>query len=183
MLKLHIPAVDKFDDETQTFIVAPEMTLELEHSLVSLSKWEASWEKPFLGPDEKTAEEILGYIHCMCLTPDVPPEVYQNLPQDCINQVNNYINAKMTATLITHKGPENRRGRTREFITAEVIYYWMISLQIPIEFEHWHLSRLFTLIEVCNSKNSPPKKMNKRDMVSERQKLNAQRRAQAQSKG
>jgi len=183
MLRLHIPKVDQFNDDDNTFTVIPEMTLEFEHSLVSLSKWEASWEKPFLGPDEKTTEEILGYMHCMCLTPDVPPEVYQNLSQDHVNQVNNYINAKMTATVITHKGPTNGRGRPREFITAEVIYYWMITLQIPIEFEHWHLSRLFTLIEVCNNKNSPPKKMSKRDMVSERQKLNAQRRAQQQSKG
>lgn len=175
MLVIEIPKRDFWDEEKEEFVYSEPFTLELEHSLVSLAKWEAIWEKPFLGPKEKTTEEIVGYINCMTVSPNVPPEIYQRLTDENLTAVNQYINAKMTAT--TFNRPDGPKKTNNSIITAEIVYYWMISLQIPIEFEHWHLSRLFTLIEVCNEKNAPPKKQSRRDMVSERKRINAQRRA------
>lgn len=183
MLTLAIHGEEIWDEETQTFIYPEIATLELEHSLVSLSKWESKFEKPFLGPNEKTTEEVLGYIEMMTLTPNVPPEVYRNLQQSELNKVNDYIQAKMTATTFSTRGitPQQGQGKPKEIITNEVIYYWMNKLQIPVEFQHWHLNRLFTLIEVHNRKENPPKKTmaGKRDALAERAKINAERRAQA----
>ena len=185
MLKLVIPAIDAFDDEQQLFVImAEEVTLELEHSLVSLSKWEATWEKPFLSTDERTVEETLGYIQAMCLTPDVPSEVYQRLSGSHIDQVNAYIDAKMSATWFNEQPEKGNGPKRKEIITAEIIYYWMISFNIPFECQHWHLNRLFSLIKVCNQKNAPEKKQgSKRDMVAERNRINAERKAKYGTKG
>jgi hypothetical protein len=186
MLTLAIHGDEIWDDETQTFIYPEIATLELEHSLVSLSKWESKFEKPFLGSNEKTTEEVLGYIEIMTLTPNVPPEVYRNLQQSELTKVNDYIQAKMTATTFSTTGitPQGQ-GKPKEIITAEIIYYWMNKLEIPVEFQYWHLNRLFTLIEVHNRKDNPPKKTvaSTRDAISERAKINAERRAQAQISG
>lgn len=184
MLTLTVGGEEFFDDDTQTFIYPDAFTLELEHSLVSLSKWESKFEKPFLGPNDKTTEEVLGYIEMMTLTPNVPPEVYQNLSKSTENmqKVNDYIQAKMTATTFSDKGitPQSNAGKPKEIITNEVIYYWMNKLQIPVEFQHWHLNRLFTLIEVHNRKDNPPKKTKgplKADALAERARINAERKA------
>lgn len=182
MLRLVIPSVEHWDEVKEGFITTDEVVLELEHSLASLSKWEALWEKPFLGPQEKTPEEILGYISVMSNSPELSPEVLAGLTQVQVDEVNTYITAKMSATWFNRSETGNPKS-SREAITAEVIYYWMITLNIPIEFEHWHLNRLFTLIEVCNQKNSPPKKMDRKTMVSERKRLNAQRRAASNTTG
>jgi hypothetical protein len=184
MLKFTIPASESYDEVTKEFIYAEEVTLELEHSLVSLSKWEASWEKPFLGPEEKTTEETLSYIYFMTLTPDVSPEIIQRLTNDHMKQINNYIDAKMSATTFNERVKQNT-GRSREIITAELIYYWMIAHSIPFECRHWHLNQLFTLIKVCNAKNEPPgkNKMSKSEMISQRSKLNAERKAKLQTSG
>jgi hypothetical protein len=180
MLTLTINGEEIWDDETESFIYPNIKTLELEHSLVSLSKWESFFEKPFLGDKEKTAEEVLGYIEMMTLTPNVPPEVYQNLTQAQLNQVNDYIQAKMTATTFSTHGitPATKPG-PKEIITAEIIYYWMNKLEIPVEFQHWHLARLFTLIEVHNRKDNPPKKTGpvKGSALADRARINAERRA------
>lgn len=176
MLTITIPHLELFDDETSTFVNSPEVILELEHSLVSLSKWESEFEKPFLGPEEKTTEETVGYIRAMTLTPNVPPEIYKRLSNENMEQINKYIDKKMSATWFNDKAVGNAK-RSREIITAEIIYYWMIQFQIPLEWENRHLNRLFTLIKVCNNKNAPEKKMKTRDMVAERNRLNAERNA------
>lgn len=180
MLRFTIPSLESYDEISHEFIYSEEVTLELEHSLASLSKWESIWEKPFLGTEEKTTEETLSYVYCMTLSDNVTPEIVQRLSNDHVKQINNYIDSKMSATWFTEK---DKPTRGRETITAELIYYWMIALNIPFECQHWHLSRLFTLIKVCNAKNAPPKKMTKQDMLAERNRINAQRKAAHNTSG
>ena len=151
MLTITIPAREMFDDKTQRFLSTKEQTLQLEHSLVSLSKWESKWNKPFLSKDEKTTEETLDYIRCMTITQNVDPDIYNGLTSSNIESINKYIDAPMTATTFHN---DNQKGRGREIVTSELIYYWMISHNIPMECQKWHLNRLLTLIRVCNVKNA-----------------------------
>ena len=180
MLRITIPATEMWDDKNEEFVSTKEQTLQLEHSLVSLSKWESKWCKPFLTKGSKTVEETIDYIRCMTLTQNVDPTVYSRLTNANIIEVNRYIEAPMTATWFSE---DTTRKPNREVITAELIYYWMISLNIPFECQKWHLNRLLTLIRVCNVKNQPPKKMSKRDIMSRNAALNAARRRQLNSKG
>ena len=181
MLQITIPLTEEqWDEEKEEFISAEEITLQLEHSLISISKWESKWCKSFLSSNEKTYEETIDYIKCMTLSRNVNPDVYARLTNTNIEQINDYISAPMTATYFSD---DKNKGRSREQITSELIYYWMIALNIPVEFEKWHLNRLLTLIRVCNVKNQPPKKMSKRDIMSRNAALNAQRRAQLNTKG
>lgn len=180
MLRITIPAVEQWDETKQEFISTKKQTLTLEHSLVSLSKWESKWCKAFLTKQEKTFEETLDYIKFMTLTQNVDPEVYKYLTNGNIDEVNRYIEAPMTATYFS----EDKNGKkSREQITAEIIYYWMISLNIPFECQKWHLNRLLTLIKVCNIKNTPPKKRGKKEIMSRNAALNAARRKQLNTKG
>jgi len=180
MLRITIPAVEQWDEAKQEFIYTKEQTLSLEHSLVSISKWESKWCKPFLTKQEKTFEETLDYIKCMTLTQNVDPEVYNYLTNENIKEINEYIGAPMTATYFSD---EKTSKISREQVTAELIYYWMIALNIPFECQKWHLNRLLTLIKVCNIKNQPPKKRSKKDIMSRNAALNAARRKRLNTKG
>ncbi len=181
MLQLIVPAAELYDESTGTFVTAKEQLLTLEHSLVSLAKWESKWCKPFLSKEGMTTEETIDYIRCMTITQNVPPITYTLITDSNIKDVENYINAPMTATWFSE---ERKTGRSNgEIVTAELIYYWMIALQIPMKCEKWHLNRLLTLIRVCNVKNTPPKKMGKKATMSRNAAINAARRKQLNSNG
>lgn len=181
MLQIIIPATEGWDDEKQEFVaLGKEQVLQLEHSLVSISKWESKWHKSFLHTKAKTEEEVLDYIKCMTLTQNVKPEVYTRLTADNIKQINEYIEDPMTATYFS----EEKGGKTsRECVTSELIYYWMIALNIPIKFEKWHLNRLLTQIRVCNIKSQPPKKMSRAEIMVRNAELNAERKQRFNTKG
>ena len=183
MLHITIPAVEQWDEVKQEFVYTKDQTLSLEHSLVSLSKWESKFEKPFLVKDKKEANEILEYIKMMTLTPNVNPEIYDQLTSSQYQQIDDYINAKMTATWFNEDKSPGRKGPARETITSELVYYWMVALTIPFECQNWHLNRLITLIRVCTIKNQPPKKMRRGDIASRNRELNAMRKAQMGTNG
>ena len=179
MLKVTIPAIELYDEATNTFAIAKEQTLLLEHSLVSISKWESKWLKPFLTKQEKTTEETIDYIKCMTTNQNVEEQSYNRLTGFQIQQVRQYIESPMTATVFgKSKSPPNR-----EIMTSELIYYWMTALNIPFECQKWHLNRLLTLINIANIKNTPPKKMSKQEVMRRNADLNAQRKQAMNTKG
>ena len=180
MLKITIPAREMFDEVKQEFINTKEQTLELEHSLVSLSKWESKWHKPFIDNRNLSTGENIDYIRCMTLTQNVDPEVYQYLSKENIKQINEYISDPMTATTFSN---ERSKGSGKEVLTSEILYYDMIALGIPFECQKWHLNRLITLIKVCSIKQNPPQKMSKGDIMRRNAELNAARRKQFNTKG
>ena len=180
MLQIKVPiSPEGWDDEKQEFVEPRYVVLEMEHSLVSLSKWEQRWHKPFISRREKTMEETIDYIRCMTLTPNVRPETYLCLSEKNLEQINDYIEDTMTATTFSDddsKGPQ-------EIVTNELIYYWMIALGIPQEYQHWHLNRLLTLIRVCKVKNSPPKKMSDAEKRKFYRELNEKRKRELNTTG
>ena len=180
MLKIHIAPQDVFDERTQKFGTLPGYDLEFEHSLASLSKWESQWEKPFMGRTEKTDEEAVSYIRDMCLTPDVPPEAFTRITGGQHRQIQDYISAKMTATFFSD---DAKQPPSREIITAELLYYWMIASNIPFECQYWHLNKLLALLKVCAKKSEKPKKMSRSEIDARNRQLNAQRRARMGSSG
>lgn len=180
MLKLVISSQEEYDERKEEFIMLKGQELQLEHSLVSLSKWESTWNKPFLTKTDKTTEESIDYIRCMTLTQNVDPNVYKLLTKMHIDLVSNYIEAPMTAT--TFRKDESKITN-KEIITAEIIYYWMIALNIPFECQKWHLNRLLTLINVCNIKNQPPKRGNRQEILRRNYELNAARRSALNTNG
>lgn len=180
MFQLSIPGAEYWDEQKQEFVYKKPVVLQLEHSLVSLSKWESKWNKAFLSKGEKTNEETLDYIKCMTITQNVNPDVYARLTIKNFEEINAYIDAPMTATTF---GEDKNKKPNKEIITAELIYYWMIALNIPFECQKWHLNRLLTLIRVCDIKNSPPKKMSKKEIMSRNAALNEARKKQLNTRG
>lgn len=179
MLTLFIPRTERFDEATQQF-VDEGWTVELEHSLVSLSKWESIFKKPFLSKEDKTSEETLGYIKAMIISSGIPDEALNYMTQGNVDAINAYVSDEMTATTIAELPGQKQNT---EKITNELIYYWMSVLGVPIACEVWHLNRLLTFIKVCNAKNTPPKKMPKNEALRRQRELNAQRRAQLGTSG
>jgi hypothetical protein len=180
MLIIKVAGVDSFDDNTQEFITQGGTFLELEHSLASLSKWESIHQKPFLGKESKTSEEIISYVKCMNLNNDFPEELFHRLSIENVEEISQYIDAKMSATWFSD---QPGAPRTHEVITSELIYYWMTIFSIPFECDRWHLNRLFTLIRVCNTKQAKPKKMSRAEIAQRNRELNAQRKAQLGTTG
>lgn len=173
MIRITFPSGDFWDERRQEFISLEGRTIILEHSLVSIARWESRWKKPFLGKDQKTRAETIDYIRCMALNKDLNPIIFETMSDSAISKISQYINDPMTAT--TFSGRDTGRP-SREIVTAELIYCWMTMLNIPFSCERWHLNRLLTLIRVCNIKNQPPKKMGRNELLSRNAKLNAERR-------
>ena len=181
MLTIKIPIVaEGWDEEKQEFVEPIEQVLELEHSLVSLSNWESKWCKSFIDSKDKTEEESLDYIRCMTLTPNVHPDIYYLLTDENVEEINKYINAPMTATTVKNIGGGKKRN---SFITAEVIYDWMITLGIPLYRETWHINRLVTLIQVRSAKNQPAKKQSRADIVRSQHDINEANKKYFNTKG
>lgn len=180
MLRIIVPGDEFYNEETETFETVGDVELLLEHSLISLSKWESKHQKPFLANSSKTPEEILGYVECMITNEDYPKEIFGRFSQTNVDQIHNYIESKESAT--TFGMMPERRGHG-ETITSELIYYWMVAFKIPFECEHWHLNRLFALIRICNIKNAPPKKMGRHEIAARNREINAARRAQYNTRG
>lgn len=175
-----VVAEEGYDEEKGEFTLVDPVTLELEHSLASLSKWEMIFEKPFLVPGDKTSEEVLEYIKCMTITPNIPPEVFDRLSMENLEEINKYIEKKQTATWFNDRTPTKPSPET---VTSELIYYWLTAFKIPLEVQYWNLNRLFTLLRVCEVKNSKPKQMTEAEILAQNRELNAQRRAQLGSTG
>lgn len=180
MITIKVPAGELYNSETKEFIYVKETTLQLEHSLIALSKWESKWCKPFLTKESKTTEETLDYIRCMTTTSNIDPNVFLCLTDSNIKQIIEYIEAPMTATTFSNN---SQTKPNREIITSELIYYWMIAYQIPFECQKWHLTRLLTLIRICGIKNSPAKKMSRNEILNRNRALNEARKKANHSTG
>lgn len=181
MLKITIGGDEHFNEVTNKFETVNSITVELEHSLFSLSKWESKYQKPFLTvKEEKTREEIFDYVRSMLVNPDVDPDVLYLCSPENIDEIQKYIDSPQSAT--TFGSMPGRRGPS-EVITSELIYYWMVMFNIPPEYQHWHINRLFALIRICNIKQSKPKKMTKNEVAQRNRELNAQRKAELGTSG
>lgn len=183
-LKIEIKGSELYDESTERFIVVKPTVLCLEHSLIAISKWESKFHIPFLKTDNKTEEQIEYYVKCMTINQNVDPNVYKAITPSQLNEIIEYIRDPMTATWFSDDKTSGRiKGRKPDVITSELIYYWMVALQIPSEYEKWHLNRLLTLIQVCNSYNQPPKKMSKNDIIRNNDAINEARRAAMRTRG
>lgn len=183
MLRITLGPEELFNEDTQEFVKTKPLSIRLEHSLVSISKWESIWEKPFLSFDDKVGkseEEIRSYIQCMVIG-EIPDYALDILFYRYGRDIENYIESPNTATTI-RKTNRKSGGKSGSVITSELIYYWMVAFNIPFETQRWHLNRLLTLIDICNIKNSDNKMPRKQAMAQQRS-LNAQRRAAMKSRG
>lgn len=180
MLKISVPSVEYYNEETESFVVIDAVDLELEHSLISLSKWESKYERPFLTNETKSGTELYYYIEAMVLSPNCPKDLAVRLSQDNLDTINAYIDSAQSATTFGEMPERKGRGET---ITAELIYYWMVAFNIPFECERWHLNRLFALIRICNIKNSKPKKMSRGEIARRNAEINKARREQLGTSG
>ena len=179
MLQIIIKPVQLFDEEHSLFIMSKEYKLSLEHSLISLSRWESKWHKAFLTKALKTDEETLDYIKCMTMNKDIDEEAYNLITPDYMEIVNKYIADPVTATTFMK---EDKKGG-QEIVTSELIYFWIVNYSIPFECEKWHLNRLITSIEVCAIKTQPKKKMSQRALLNRNRMINEQRLKQYNTTG
>lgn len=182
MFKLVLPAKEVFDETQNRFVQFREQVLQLEHSLISVSKWEANWEQSFLDEKSLTVEQTVDYVKCMTINPNVNPEVYSRLTNEDLDKVEQYIERKMTATTFG-KLPNENPGAKHKIVTSEIIYQWMIRYHIPFECQKWHLNRLLTLIQVCNLETQPQKKMSRKEIYAQNRAINNQRRAKYKTRG
>lgn len=183
MLTITVKKGEAFDRNNEIFYrVEKDITIQLEHSLISLQKWESRWHKPFLSKESKTEEETIDYIRCMCITPNVKDDVFYCIPINELKRISEYIDDPMTATWFKETGPKMAKAK-KEVVTAEIIYYWMISLNIPTEFRKWHLNQLLTLIKVINIKNTPKKKRSRREILEEHRLINEANKKRYGTKG
>lgn len=180
MLTIRIAGQEFYDETTGEFSTVDDIVLELEHSLVSLSKWESKYQTPFLSDKEKTTESVFDYIKTMVVTPGIDTDILYRCSKDDLVRIQEYIDSSQSAT--TFGEMPSRRGRG-EVITAELIYYWMVAFNIPFECQYWHLNRLFSLVRICNIKNNPPKKMSRHEVAMRNRELNAQRRSEIGTNG
>ena len=179
MLTINIAGRDLFNEQTNEFIRIEPTVLRLEHSLVSLSKWESKWKKPYLvKTPEKTTEEAIDYIRCMTITQNVNPLVYYALSKENLEDIQQYINDPMSATTFSDTSKPSR-----EIITSELIYYAMFANNVPLECQKWHLNRLLNLLHIFSIKNQPDKKMSKAQIMERNRALNEARKAKLKTKG
>lgn len=186
MLKITIPKREYYDDEKNEFItLEKDTTLQLEHSLVSISKWESKWHRSFLNNGPKDIEETIDYIRCMTITQNVDPTTFLFITDNNIKAVMEYIDDPMSATTFGEDIIPKVEGKfqKKEIITSELIYYWMTICNVPMECQKWHLNRLLNLIRICEIKNQPPKKMSKSEIMNRNKALNAARRKRLGSRG
>lgn len=180
MLTVKIEDADFFDELSETFMHVKGQTIQLEHSLVSISKWEAKWQKPFLSREPKTREETVDYIKAMTITQNVNPLLYTLITDKQIMEINKYVDNPMTATTISK---QEGKGGSSKIMTSEEIYYYMVAYQIPFECQKWHFNRLMMLIRICDEKNKPKKKMRKGEIARRNRSLNAARKAKLHTHG
>lgn len=174
MLLVTVPQGEIYDPKTRMFVYTSETVLRLEHSLVSLSKWESRWKVPFLNR-EHPSEMFDDYIRCMTITQNVDPNVYLVITNDIRKRVKAYIEESQTAAVVNEA---QRLHQSRQFVTSDLIYYWMTALNIPFEpCQKWHLSRLMMLIKIANVENKSGNKMSKADSAKAQHAQNAARRA------
>ena len=180
MLTIIVPESELYDEKKNEFIQIKEQILVLEHSLVSIAKWESKWKKSYLSSKNKTRDEVVDYIRCMTITKNVNPIIYKAIGAEAMEAIQKYINDPMTATYFYE---DDRKQSNREIVTAEVVYYWMISLGIPMECQKWHFNRLITLIRVCDLKTNTGKKMSRREILTRNQALNEARKRKYNTRG
>lgn len=182
MLEIVVKDSEFYNNQTEEFIYIHGCTLQLEHSLLSLSKWESKWHKPFLNNNSLNKEEFIDYVRCMTINKNVDPNVYLALTKAHANEIDRYIHDEMTATTIQDHRPSVGFHR-KEVITAELIYYWMITYGIPFECQKWHLNRLITLIRVCSVKAQSDNKMSSKEAMANQRALNAARKKKMNTRG
>lgn len=183
-LTVTVPGRELFNDETGEFLYTKDTVLTLEHSLVSISKWESKWHKSFFSRKEKSFEEAIDYFRCMTISNGVDDNVFYTIARSpkILEKIDSYVKDPMTATVINKSRVKGRSSS--EMITSELIYYWMTELNIPFDpCQKWHINRLMTLIEVCKIKSQPGKKMSKNEIFKSNSELNRARRAKHGTKG
>lgn len=176
---------EQYDEVSGKFLPGGEpiviAVVEMEHSLASLSKWESIHQVPFLSSTDLSNEQVFDYLKCMVVSPNVDADVLYHCSQSNLDRIQTYINSSESAT--TFGGIPEKRGGSREKVTAELIYYWMATFQIPIEAENWHLNRLLSLIKIFSVKNAKQPKRSTSEMAAERHRINAERRAKLGTSG